>query len=265
MPDIYSIHATHKLLWIKRLIDETKRKRKILTKALLGISSEFLYVKLPEKFYIQCAKNKYYQQLLDFWYSFKNRAPTCTEEIKCEYLLYNGYISVAGSCLTIAIVGNKNQNLKIQLHDIIDNAGNFISFDAIKTKLSIKITFLEYLSITKVIAKEWLEKLKLHKCEGKPSDKGLTVSVCKIMKPLSKLKSQDIYWELINNKSNVPTSLRIWIDLFPFLESANWAKFFKLANKVTCEPFLQTFQYKLDWANSAPTYPQTGHHSRHRF
>ena len=22
---------------------------------------------------------------------------------------------------------------------------------------------------------------------------------------------------------------------------------------------------KLDWANSAPTYPQTGHHSRHRF
>ena len=25
------------------------------------------------------------------------------------------------------------------------------------------------------------------------------------------------------------------------------------------------FKYKLDWANSAPTYPQTGHHSRHRF
>ena len=24
-------------------------------------------------------------------------------------------------------------------------------------------------------------------------------------------------------------------------------------------------QVKLDWANSAPTYPQTGHHSRHRF
>ena len=24
-------------------------------------------------------------------------------------------------------------------------------------------------------------------------------------------------------------------------------------------------QNKLDWANSAPTYPQTGHHSRHRF
>ena len=23
--------------------------------------------------------------------------------------------------------------------------------------------------------------------------------------------------------------------------------------------------WKLDWANSAPTYPQTGHHSRHRF
>ena len=102
-------------------MDETNRKWKTLTKALLGISSEFLYFKLTEKFYIQCAKTKYYQQLLDFWYSFKNRAPTCAEEIKCEYLLYNRYISAGGSCLTIAIVSNKKQNLKIQLHDIIDN------------------------------------------------------------------------------------------------------------------------------------------------
>ena len=23
--------------------------------------------------------------------------------------------------------------------------------------------------------------------------------------------------------------------------------------------------FQLDWANSVPTYPQTGHHSRHRF
>ena len=47
MPDIYSIHATHKLLWIKYLIDETNRKYKTLTKALLGISSEFLYFTFP--------------------------------------------------------------------------------------------------------------------------------------------------------------------------------------------------------------------------
>ena len=52
MPDIYSIHATHKLLWIQHLIDETNRKWKTLTKALLGISSEFLYFKLPEKIFI---------------------------------------------------------------------------------------------------------------------------------------------------------------------------------------------------------------------
>ena len=101
MPDIYSIHATHKLLWIKRLMDETNRKWKTLTKALLGISSEFLHFKLLEKLYIQCAETKYYQQLLDFWYSFKNRAPTCAEGIKYEFLLYNRYISVGGSCLMI--------------------------------------------------------------------------------------------------------------------------------------------------------------------
>ena len=43
--------------------------------------------------------------------------------------------------------------------------------------------------------------------------------------------------------------------------------------KVTVPPAVQCYSLaspegygeKLDWANSAPTYPQTGHHSRHRF
>ena len=41
-----------------------------------------------------------------------------------------------------------------------------------------------------------------------------------------------------------------------------------LQNYVSSEAFNNNcfhWLIKLDWANSAPTYPQTGHHSRHRF
>ena len=39
-----------------------------------------------------------------------------------------------------------------------------------------------------------------------------------------------------------------------------------LRQKLTkLEFFQRQNNLKLDWANSAPTYPQTGHHSRHRF
>ena len=32
-----------------------------------------------------------------------------------------------------------------------------------------------------------------------------------------------------------------------------------------CGLIMHKSKTKLDWANSAPTYPQTGHHSCHRF
>ena len=44
------------------------------------------------------------------------------------------------------------------------------------------------------------------------------------MEPLGNLMSQDIYSELISIKSYIPTSLRIWFDLFPILEMASSAE-----------------------------------------
>ena len=38
-----------------------------------------------------------------------------------------------------------------------------------------------------------------------------------------------------------------------------------IATNIPCKFGEDIFINELDWANSAPTYPQTGHHSRHRF
>ena len=46
-------------------------------------------------------------------------------------------------------------------------------------------------------------------------------------------------------KVEPPSSLNIWHDLLPFLESSNWDEIFERISLITKEPALQTFQYKV--------------------
>ena len=68
------------------------------------------------------------------------------------------------------------------------------------------------------------------------------MTINKILKPLYKLTSQLLYWELINLKSKSLSSLDIWVDLFPFLENIDLYLHYQT---VTCEPYVQSFQYKV--------------------
>ena len=59
------------------------------------------------------------------------------------------------------------------------------------------------------------------------------------------MKNNDIYWEILSLKTQNPTSLSIWLDLFPFLEHADWKTIFNTVYTVCKEPYLQSFQYKI--------------------
>ena len=244
MPDIYSIHASQKLIWIKRLVDNNDRKWKTLTRLLMGIDCTMLHFKLPEKKYKQCAKTMFYQQLVNCWYVLKSRRPIHSKEILNEFLLYNAHILIGGSCLSDAMVGHNKEHLKIQVKDIVDNTGKFLKLDDILAKLPLRLTHLEYIGLLQAIPKDWHEKLKVNS-EGEQANTDLTLSIKSRLKSIYKITSRDIYWELIDSKSKNPTSLETWLDLFPFLETIDWAEIFKLANRITHEPALQTLQYKI--------------------
>ena len=66
MPDIYSIHTSQKVMWLKCLTNDNNRKWKTLPWALLGMDKDLLDLKLFEGNY-KVAKTKYCQQLLDTW------------------------------------------------------------------------------------------------------------------------------------------------------------------------------------------------------
>ena len=73
----------------------------------------------------------------------------------------------------------------------------------------------------------------------------MSIIVNKTPKPISKVQSKLIYWEMTNLLTKPLTAMIKWIDLFPFLEKLDWKPIFSLVYSITREPYLQSFQYKI--------------------
>ena len=126
-------------------------------------------------------------------------------------------------------MNNEKRYLKTRIADILGNNGNFLEYKDILQKLPLRLSFLEYMGLQLAIKKDWQEKIKSHNFEiGRFLNQGPYVMINKILKPLYKLTSQLLYWQLINLKSKSPSSLHIWVDLFPFLENIDWKIIFTL-------------------------------------
>ena len=48
----------------------------------------------------------------------------------------------------------------------------------------------------------------------------LSLSINTHLRPIECLKNNSIYWEIVHNKCQPPTSLETGIDMYPFLEFA---------------------------------------------
>ena len=160
MPDIYTVHATQKLAWMKRLLDNSTKKWKVLSFSLICLPKDYIDFKLPSDRY-HTAKTQFYQQLLNCWFSIKNKKPTTVDEILNEYLFYNRFILVNKSCLELSIVDNNKRLLQTKMIDLIKLDGSLLNFQDMSTKFSSQLTLMQYYSIIKAIPPNWKSKLKL--------------------------------------------------------------------------------------------------------
>ena len=58
------------------------------------------------------------------------------------------------------------------------------------------------------------------------------------------ITNKDIYNTLITQLIQNPTAENKWYDLYPFLKHLSWTEIYILPNKISNEPYLETFQYK---------------------
>ena len=104
---------------------------------------------------------------------------------------------------------------------------------------------MKYPSLIHAIPKTWKCKVNTDDNSKIDNRSSTFVTINKTLWPITDIKSQGIYWELVHNKCEPPTSLNTWVDLFPFLECIDWSKVYTLSNGITTEPYLQSFQYKI--------------------
>ena len=119
-----------------------------------------------------------------------------------------------------------------------------MSSNELKQKKNWKISILHINSFLSAVPRIWRVKIETSDFTySKIPRFSVIIKTCP--KEISKLKSLEIYWELLRNVIQLPTAIGTWVDLFPFLEGINWTPVFTGTNKVTSEPYLQSFQYKI--------------------
>ena len=128
----------------------------------------------------------------------------------------------------------------------LNTNGQVLPFENFTTKLQIRMSKLEYYGFVNALPKLCLSTLRYEGITQKTSgDNFISLKIKNKSTSVGKIGSQDLYWELIAEKSEPPTALSTWIDLFPFLETCDWGIVFSNVGKITNEPYFQSFQYKI--------------------
>ena len=62
--------------------------------------------------------------------------------------------------------------------------------------------------------------------------------ITKKLIPIEKVSSKLVYTHLIKENTKPPTSLNVWVELYPFLENLNWSHVFRLPYKIIKESYI---------------------------
>ena len=244
MPDIYTIHTTAKIKWIKRLMETSNGNWQTLFQYLLNIDKEILKKKLPPDLRGRCLTN-FHKQVFDCWELFHGKEPCNVEEICSEFIFENKYICSGKKTLEFKNCKiPKDISDDIVIKDIITDESRFLSLQQFNAKFSTNLDNLCFNKIISAIPYKWKEKLRKTKISCTVI-KDTTVSCQGKLKDITKVSNKALYWIALHKNIQEPTAVEKWIETFPFLESISWHKIFKMAHIISNEPYLHSFQYKI--------------------
>ena len=243
MTDIHAFHQAQKVVCMKNLILEGEKVLNLLL-TVTGVQKIILKHKLTLEYLNQFSCDPFHKQLLECWFSIKSRQPERKNTILNEYIFLNRFITVNNTLIWPKFLGLNHLFIDLKIHDILDANNNFCTPAEFEQKFNCSSNFLNFYSMLDAVPKIW--KLKIN---AEPSNfcqlPDFSFMLDKNITTLNKITSKKVYWGIVNNTVKPPSVLSTWVDLFPFLENFNWQKIYTAVNKISKEPYLQSFQYKL--------------------
>ena len=249
MIDVYAVHTAAKCSWIRRLFDNTNSKWKVIFIVMLNIKPALLNKNLELKNTSRCL-TEFHKQILTSWIELTSKEPFSYKEIINQYILHNRHIKINGEVIKSTHLSNNNTNINdLQIADMINEHNTFLTQDEFNRENNTVVTTLQYNALKSALQKSWKRKITSNRINSKTKDQlksaTPTLKIKNSIKEISIIKSKALYEDIITVKSQPPTVLETWVNLYPFLDNYDWKDIYTIPFKYIREPYLQSFQYKI--------------------
>ena len=182
--------------------------------------------------------SKFHLQALQAWFKVKNNPPEDLQNILNKYIFLNSQITIKDAHIHPKDLGLDNDLLDLKIVDLLNKKNKFTTAAELRVRPDWSINIINIYSLLDAIPKQW--KFTINNEIYK-----YTISLNHRITEISKITSKKVYSELIRHVVKAPTAIETWLNLFPFLEQIEWNSVFTLVYKITKEPYLQSFQYKV--------------------
>lgn len=244
MTNLNAYIMAQKSSWIKRLI-ETKEMvpYKYLSQFLpcmdmadffkCSIKPQDLPDMIPE----------FYRQVLYAWFDLKEE-PVSVSDVQREVIWFN-------RCMKINNEYIFHQKLYkaglVFINDLLDVNGSILPKLGFENKFSVEIPYFFYMSLVDAIPTRWRTMINKNQVIPlNPKAEAIYVSLNKTMKPVTLVKSKEIYWHQNNKQKCSPKCIEKW-NLYYNLNFSDteWKTIFCLPHTITCDTKLREFQFKI--------------------
>ena len=166
-------------------------------------------------------KSEFHRQILSAWINTYCKEPPNYKEIVNQFLVYNKAIKINRKYKTPILFKSNDINItyNIKILNMLNPQNMFLNIQDFNSNNSTRISVLEYNALKSCIPSAW-KKLFLQ--NNNPIQKTLlepSVQIGMIKKPISIIKSKELYQNLIMEKNKPPTSIETWVNRYPFYET----------------------------------------------
>jgi len=235
--------AALKLSWIGRLTSKSNQKWKILPRLFYNCQNLQIYFNANHIMLKSIVIPEFYIDLHILYMDNFKQEPLNILDILDQSLWLNQHIQINSKCIYL----KQWEKLGIyNISNLIDNFGNLLSHEQLKSKYNLNTNFLTTLQLHKSIPKGWLKALKNTTETIKTKNSDIRININNKYKLLQTTKCKGFYWFLINKNKHIPSCKKSWKNIFSDLTVNNeskWHHIFKTPFISCRETKLHSFQF----------------------
>ena len=242
MPHTELVIKANKLNFLKRIIDRATNCNKTAA-FILKIENIENFLKYKNSVRFLHPLPKFYEQLLDMWYSIHNTEPTTINDILQENIWYNARI----------LIGDKPVFNKAWFQAGIEHiqdlceGNSLMTKDMLSQKYQITCDFFFYNGLKEALPSTWLEKIhaanNVHQIILE-SDKLLSLMFKNKQMDLQQVKCSQLYWADVLKIVERPTCYCKWESEY-YYATFDWELINVIPYESTAETYLQSLQFRI--------------------